>query len=218
MTQPTRYTPDGMYALIQRVMRDKTIPADEAIPFVVADLASDPDELVRWWKALGTFWLKATESAHWGDTPTTAVMGRWAPAAPAPAPATSPTPTSKAEAEEEKPEIELKPKRGSWREGVTTLDLVLPVGSTGELKRLGSWTRADVLANRAMYIERGQKLIEDGERWGRLGELMEPDEMLEHVLLRVRHVQINVEQLPVELRGAIPVVVEQEQGENEAAA
>lgn len=160
------YTPDALIERIRKVMITRRCTSDDAVRAVVAEIAQRPEELTRWWTVLGPWWVDRTQK-ELGE------MGVLVPKSgqelPAPV-AASP---------------QVGRARPSWRENVDPLELVLPVGATGVRKRIGDFTRADMLAMRDFYHAKGRQLTEEGDRWGEFAYRMREDETLESAIGRV---------------------------------
>lgn len=169
-----------LFNRIRAVMLRDRCAEETAVAAVFAEIRGNPGELEHWFEALGAFWLQSTAQWVWNQGgPDKLGIRMGAPPAAAPP---LPAPASPAVVQ-------------SWREQVDPLDLVIPIN--GRKKRLGSFSRADVLELASFYLAKGQKMIDEGKRWAGLAEVMTEGETLEVAMGRV---EIEGE-LPGKLRG-----------------
>lgn len=165
------YTLEALYDRIRKAMFAEKCTVNDAILAVHKEIGQDPEEVVKWWTALGPWWLKMAEDEVWKRGGPSKLKG-YVPQAPAATSGSAPRPLTGRS---------VTP-RPSWRANVNPLDMVLPVGDTGEKKRLGSFTRTDMLAMRDHYRTKGRQLIEEGDRWEGVAEQMGDDQVLEDVI------------------------------------
>lgn len=179
-----RYELPCLYERIRTVMRAEKCSVERAVEQVYAAIAADPAELQRWWEGMGVALLKLAEAKVWDMGGPDHLKPRC-----------------------EDPGVVVpvrapEPAARSWREKVNPLNIPIPVGATGVTKRLGAFTREDLVLMRDYYLERGRKMIAEGEKWGAVAERMGEDETLEQALPRL--MEEDQDLLPEKLKAALP--------------
>lgn len=190
-----QYTADTLYGRIREVMREKQCDERAAVAFIHDELSKKPEELKEWWSVLGTWWLHAMTQEIWNNGGPHRLQMMW----PVPTTVSDPTPTAEASAP-----TNPSSRSASWRANVNPMDIELPVGKTGVRKRIGDFTRADVLTMRDYYHAQGRRLIAEGDRWGTFAEQMKDAEVLEQAMRRVS-AEEDEGKLPKPLRKALSV-------------
>lgn len=179
------YTLASLYDRMRAIMFEQRIPVDKAIPILQAEIAADPEELAAWWEAMGAFFLKSAEAEVWRlGGPSKLTGGAQAPARPAPRPGE---------------ECPAEPRRGSWKTDLNPLDVSFPVGTTGVVKRLGDWNRADILAHAECFHANARRIAEEGDAWISVAGQMTDGETLEDAVPRIA-VEVEAVPLPAALR------------------
>jgi hypothetical protein len=174
-----------LYEMIRTVMVKEQVPEAEAIRRVCAAIAENPQELKRWWEAMGELWLRETVEE---------VYDRYG----------GPhklTPRCQNPAPLPKPAVERAPRR-DWKTEVKPLDVKYPVGATGRIKRLGAWTQADMMEQCEYFHAKAKRLRDEGDRWAATAERMQEEETLEVALQRFTEEDRAV--LPERLRVILP--------------
>lgn len=157
------FTVENLHRRIILAAQQSRGDMDAAVRSVADEIAADPEELRGWWRVLGPWWVDVAQRQ---------MVGR----EPAPIPDTPLT-------RPERVVIPRNQRRSRWDLG-NPLDLVLPVGGTDEVKRLGDFTRGDLLRTRDYYVRRGRQIVTEGEAWGATAELVAADETLEQAYNR----------------------------------
>lgn len=82
--------------------------------------------------------------------------------------------------------MEVAPKRRSWREKVSNpMDITMPVGRSGVVKRVGDFTKDDVLLVAAAYTEKAFEAASAAEAWTGFAAKMEAGETIESASARL---------------------------------
>lgn len=170
-----RYELPCLYERIHSVMQERQLSAPLAMEIVARAIADDPAESQRWIRGMGKTFVELAEAQVWAKGGSHKLPFRCN--GDVPVAAQEVTTTSAA--------TPAQAVGVSWRERVNPLDLWMPVGESGKRKRLGDFSRADVVYMQSYYTAAGRRLVDEGRKWGAVAAQMTDRERLEDAIGRI---------------------------------